>query len=557
MSPRFARYGKRFNCSNEQLIEKGILDAMQSNEGIDKRELLQALIMFNVDILFFISMLPENEQKQLNSIIVELAESGKIKPYKIPDIMQSDDFKSFLREHEDIFEDYTLTKVLNQKKDIFLSKRILKILVKESTLDACLYYYGQGKITDNVLELKKQVIARKKAISDMKDRIRSVDSIDAFEYTEADKQVLIRDLSAGQFYDRYKRGDFGEDLVKRRQAFDRSIIENASSYSEKTVAEAISGLYFQRSVHDVCLDLGTIVNYCESKKIENQETAEIAKLYKFFSGRAKFSNPEEYQAYVEGIQNFLVNFDTSRMHELINQYTIEFKNELKERLVESKEKVFSAENQIEVKGAHVPVYKLQNLTDNQRNFLLLVHAESYEKAKQYYQREFPGISLSVLDDEHLHVFKGGIIFGYINLENGEIAAVNTFDGQTNQKNIFNDKNNRVMAKQLYSVDDYMENTDVNSYNEIALKFADKKIQPKFIVSFNEKVTEEEIEIANLYKIPILIICREKYPNFGEQKIDLSISHNLWYNNPYGRLIEKKNYMEQQKNEIETQDIGEI
>ena len=35
-----------------------------------------ALIMFNVDVQEFISMLPENEQKQLNSIIKELVESG-------------------------------------------------------------------------------------------------------------------------------------------------------------------------------------------------------------------------------------------------------------------------------------------------------------------------------------------------------------------------------------------------------------------------------------------------------------------------------------------------
>ena len=544
-----SKYGRLF-CDAAKLESKGIIEALKVVDETEVRKLLQALIMFNVDVQSIIKKIPvEEKKKKINNIIIDLAYTVDIPTEKLYKAFSKDDFKFFFKEHENIFDDKTILVILNDKADILLSERVIKILLNDASLDACMYYYHQGKIDISIVERKKEIIAEKEKIEQRNMRIKGLKAKNPSDYTEDEIKVLIEDLSADQFYDMFKKGNIGEELVKKRQIFDYNLIQNARLYDEKTVAEAITGTYFQKSVFNLCLDLRTITEYCKSKKIDSEETKKITHLYNFLSGSIRFENSDEYEIYVNDIVNFLNTFSTLRIGELINQFTLDFGNELEIKLSESKEKIFSKENLVEIEGVNVPTYRIQNLTENQKNFFLLIHSSSFENAKNYFMKEYPGISLSVLDDSHLYVFgsKGfsRIVFGYDNLENGSIISVNTRDGQTNQRNIFDNENNSVMAKQLYNLEDFMKRTLKDSYNEIALKFSNTRIKPSYIISFSETPLPEEIEIANMFEIPILIIEKQKYAQFNQTADDEEIENeSAWYEKTYGRIIKKKKYQEQ-------------
>lgn len=187
---------------------------------------------------------------------------------------------------------------------------------------------------------------------------------------------------------------------------------------------------------------------------------------------------------------------------------------------------------------------------------MLVHAQSLESAKGHnndkraggIKSNVHGLSFSVLDESHLTTFlsNDAIVFGYDDLGGGNIVAVNTCDGQTNQRNILGDVDCKVMAKELYSVDKFMDLTGDSSYNELAVKFLNGTMQPSYVVSFKENPSKEEIEIAKMYKIPILVIEKERYRQEQSQNRNGKINYKKhWHEERSGRFIEKKTYQDHQ------------
>ena len=72
------------------------------------------------------------------------------------------------------------------------------------------------------------------------------------------------------------------------------------------------------------------------------------------------------------------------------------------------------------------------------------------------------------------------------------------------------------------------------------------MQPSYVVSFKENPSKEEIEIAKMYKIPILVIEKERYRQEQSQNRNGKINYKKhWHEERSGRFIEKKTYQDHQ------------
>ena len=232
--------------------------------------------------------------------------------------------------------------------------------------------------------------------------------------------------------------------------------------------------------------------------------------------------------------------------ETINNEIKQFGNELNNELKMTQNNISKIKKEY-VQNTNVPIYRLENKSENEKNFKLLVHSELVENAKKYYERKWDGISFSLLDDKHLDTFLSGVIFGYNSIDSQNIKAVNTEDGKTNQTNIFLDENIRVKANDLYSVEEYLKNTD--AYNEIAVKTKDERPKPDYILTYEKYPNNNEIEIAQMYNIPIISVDKSKYIDKNlDEKDNKSTYKNRFYTNEFGRDIKLKDRLKSSENE---------
>lgn len=356
---------------------------------------------------------------------------------------------------------------------------------------------------------------------------------------DVNKDVLIRDLSAAQFYDLYKNKKINDEVLKDRKDFDQNILDNAEKYDKKTVSEAITGQYFQKGLYNTCLDLETIVNYNKSKKINDDNSKKIEEIYNYLQSNDEHNDKIDIKKIEQIAKN--INID-----ETINNEIKQFGNELNNELKMMQNNISKIKKEY-VQNTNVPIYRLENKSENEKNLKLLVHSELVENAKKYYEKKWDGISFSLLDNNHLDTFLSGIIFGYNSIDSQNIKAVNTEDGQTNQINIFLDENRRVKANDLYSVEEYLKNTD--AYNEIAVKTKDERPKPDYILTYEKYPNNNEIEIAQMYNIPIISVDKSKYIDKNlDGKDNKSTYKNRFYTNEFGRDIKLKDRLKSSKNE---------
>ncbi len=392
-----------------------------------------------------------------------------------------------------------------------------------------------GEVDITFLNQKKSMLEEEKRKEKINDIMKSPEKLDY----ALNKDLVIKDLSAAQFYKLYKNGFINGDILNERRNFDKKIIDNAEKYNNKTVAEAITGQYFQKGLYNTCLDLQTIINYNKSKKINDDNSKKIEEIYNYLQGNDEFYDKN----YIKKIEEIAKN---TNINKIINNEIKQFGDELSNKLNTTQKNIESIKKEY-VQNDDIPIYKLKNKNENEKNFTLLVHSTTVSNAREYYKNKGNRISMSLLNDKHFETFKTEIIFGYNKIDEQNILFVSTGDGQTNQKDIDSDGNLNVYANELYSVDEYINKTE--DYNEIVLKVNDKKPKPDYLLTYEENPNKNEIEIAQMYNIPIINVDKSKYIDKNLEQEDNKLTYeDKSYKDEIGRSIELKDKVKSIENE---------
>ena len=528
-----------WNRWDDEIVNKiGIDKIIISKQGESRENLIQALSRNDINVKKIVSNLENDSKKEITELINTMAEDGKFQIDKIHNLMDKESFNKYYEKNEEKFSTVLIKELLDEGIIENISDRAKEILLNNSSYETCEKYYKNGKIDIDSLDEKKSILEDEKKKIEKNNRISSaIANINCS--LDVNKDVLIRDLSAAQFYDLYKNKKINDEVLKDRKNFDQNIIDNAKKYDKKTVSEAITGQYFQKGLYNICLDLETIVNYNKSKKINDDNSKKIEEIYNYLQSNDEHNDKIDIKK-IEQIAKD-INID-----ETINNEIKQFGNELNNELKMTQNNISKIKKEY-VQNTNVPIYRLENKSENEKNFKLLVHSELVENAKKYYERKWDGISFSLLDDKHLDTFLSGVIFGYNSIDSQNIKAVNTEDGKTNQTNIFLDENIRVKANDLYSVEEYLKNTD--AYNEIAVKTKDERPKPDYILTYEKYPNNNEIEIAQMYNIPIISVDKSKYIDKNlDEKDNKSTYKNRFYTNEFGRDIKLKDRLKSSENE---------
>lgn len=528
-----------WNRWDDEIVNKiGIDKIIISKQGESRENLIQALSRNDINVKKIVSNLENDSKKEINELINTMAEDGKFQIDKIHNLMDKESFNKYYEKNEEKFSTVLIKELLDEGIIENISDRAKEILLNNSSYETCEKYYKNGKIDIDSLDEKKSILEDEKKKIEKNNRISSaIANINCG--LDVNKDVLIRDLSAAQFYDLYKNKKINDEVLKDRKDFDQNILDNAEKYDKKTVSEAITGQYFQKGLYNTCLDLETIVNYNKSKKINDDNSKKIEEIYNYLQSNDEHNDKIDIKKIEQIAKN--INID-----ETINNEIKQFGNELNNELKMMQNNISKIKKEY-VQNTNVPIYRLENKSENEKNLKLLVHSELVENAKKYYEKKWDGISFSLLDNNHLDTFLSGIIFGYNSIDSQNIKAVNTEDGQTNQINIFLDENRRVKANDLYSVEEYLKNTD--AYNEIAVKTKDERPKPDYILTYEKYPNNNEIEIAQMYNIPIISVDKSKYIDKNlDEKDNKSTYKNRFYTNEFGRDIKLKDRLKSSKNE---------
>lgn len=245
-----------------------------------------------------------------------------------------------------------------------------------------------GEVDINFLNQKRSMIEQEKRKEKINDIIKFPEKLDY----ALNKDLLIKDLSAAQFYKLYKNGFINDEILNERRNFDKKIIDNAEVYNNKTVAEAITGQYFQKGLYNTCLDLQTIINYNKSKKIKDDNSKKIEEIYNCLQDNNEFYNKN----YIKKIEEIAKNTDINK---IINNEIKQFGNELNNKLNTTQNNIESIKREY-VPNDNIPIYKLKNKNENEKNFTLLVHSTTVNNAREYYKNKGNRISMSLLNDNH-------------------------------------------------------------------------------------------------------------------------------------------------------------
>ena len=528
-----------WNRWDDEIVNKiGIDKIIISKQGESRENLIQALSRNDINVKKIVSNLENDSKKEINELINTMAEDGKFQIDKIHNLMDKESFNKYYEKNEEKFSTVLIKELLDEGIIENISDRAKEILLNNSSYETCEKYYKNGKIDIDSLDEKKSILEDEKKKIEKNNRISSaIANINCG--LDVNKDVLIRDLSAAQFYDLYKNKKINDEVLKDRKDFDQNILDNAEKYDKKTVSEAITGQYFQKGLYNTCLDLETIVNYNKSKKINDDNSKKIEEIYNYLQSNDEHNDKIDIKKIEQIAKN--INID-----ETINNEIKQFGNELNNELKMMQNNISKIKKEY-VQNTNVPIYRLENKSENEKNLKLLVHSELVENAKKYYEKKWDGISFSLLDNNHLDTFLSGIIFGYNSIDSQNIKAVNTEDGQTNQINIFSDENRRVKANDLYSVEEYLKNTD--AYNEIAVKTKDERPKPDYILTYEKYPNNNEIEIAQMYNIPIISVDKSKYIDKNlDEKDNKSTYKNRFYTNEFGRDIKLKDRLKSSENE---------
>lgn len=358
-----------WNRWDDEIVNKiGIDKIIISKQGESRENLIQALSRNDINVKKIVSNLENDSKKEINELINTTAEDGKFQIDKIHNLMDKESFNKYYEKNEEKFSTVLIKELLDEGIIENISDRAKEILLNNSSYETCEKYYKNGKIDIDSLDEKKSILEDEKKKIEKNNRISSaIANINCG--LDVNKDVLIRDLSAAQFYDLYKNKKINDEVLKDRKDFDQNILDNAEKYDKKTVSEAITGQYFQKGLYNTCLDLETIVNYNKSKKINDDNSKKIEEIYNYLQSNDKID--------IKKIEQIAKNIN---IDETINNEIKQFGNELNNELKMMQNNISKIKKEY-VQNTNVPIYRLENKSENEKNLKLLVHSELVENAK--------------------------------------------------------------------------------------------------------------------------------------------------------------------------------
>lgn len=514
---------KKYGIRPDFIEEFGVYDLIKQPLGNYEIKLFKAFIHMELDVSSVVEKMNDVQKEQISELGVKLLDEGKIKALKLSKIMDKSTLTNYLEQNEDRFSNRNIISFIRNRKIERIPNKILDSLIESESYEECKEIAKDYGLDKSFLERKqgydREQLAIREKTRQRKLNMHNIEEKGAQELTESEIKTLIEDTSAVQFYKMASQYNFSKQLISQRQKFDEQILDNSLQYSKNTVLEAFSGLYYKNSINNVLIDLETLITYGENEpefKDNIKDFELIREIYNFLSDNIEPSNPSDFQDKINYFKEKCKYFDYEMLKDVKQTSTRMFNDDLSKELGNTRDKIVTNIEPEIIDGTNVKLYRIENQSENQRDFMILIHAESIENARNYYgsNRHKDRMSFSVLDDNHFETYIADIKFGYYSLKDEKIYSVNTCDGQTGQYiNESNIEYARKMQNELYSIRGFMNRTAENSYNEITITDEEKdgiRPRPDYLMINHEIPSDEEIEIAQKYNIPIYFINYEKY-----------------------------------------------
>lgn len=319
------------------------------------------------------------------------------------------------------------------------------------------------------------------------------------------KDLISTDVGMGILLSSFKKDKFEKisqilglnpEINDMRKKYFLHILNNYEDYSLDTLKNVFSLYYFEEIASNTVINISVILNYAnsnnEAKKILGTLSEELEIIYNYLNGNQNI-NPMEIMKDTS-ISSNTINEIMNRMYDLFNQDINKATNS---------EKVLKNATSEEKNG--VVIYNL----DNTNEVMFLIHSIS-NCEEDYYQKfseksgNYGKICMSLLDANHTKTFLGGIVFGYLNMEN-QLYSATVSDGQTNQRTSLL----RQYNSDLTQIEQFMDNTDQNSYNELAYLTNNRPVKPSYILCMDREPSDLEIKVAKDFEIPIYVYPKRK------------------------------------------------
>lgn len=368
--------------------------------------------------------------------------------------------------------------VINKKINLLSDIEIIEILNRMYDIDKEEPEY----LRDLYNEYKEDLIKYKlKRISDVNDEMRAEFN------TDIGIEALMEGYLEPDFSKKLESLGLDSSLRERRKEHLYNILVNYDKYSLESIRSVFCAFYFEKSVNDVKLDIKTVLEYAnknkDAKDIVGDRWGELSNIFYFLNNDKILMNPCEIVK-TDNIGEVLDDL-VARMHELF-QRTVEEKVQIDKGMLKSKNGVYYL---------------------NDTNHYFLVHSTKAMDANKLYEGykdnslKHGKMCFSLLDDKRNRVFnKDAIIFGYDKIDGITMYSACTMDAQTNQRSSLV----RQYASHLIPLDEFMDCTNPNSYNELAFLTNREVTYPSYVLSINKEPTDLEKEVAQVFNIPVIV-----------------------------------------------------
>lgn len=395
---------------------------------------------------------------------------------------------------------------INKKINSLNYNEIIEVLTKyyDSTSGEPVYLRESFKIYEN--EIRKNKIGQLLVGLNENSNEEIVAKAKELINTNVGMEVLLSSFKIDKFEKISRILGLNPELKDMRKKCFFNILSNYQNYSLDTVKNVFSLYYFEDITVNTIINIGVILKYAnsndEAKKILGTLNEELEKIYNYLNGNQNM-NP------IELMKDCSINSNTikeimDKMYNLFNQDVNKFTDSdvvLKNATIEENNGVI--------------IYHLDNSNDG----MFLIHSISVSDEINYKifcekSESYNKICMSLLDANHTKTFLGGVIFGYLNIEN-KLYSATVCDGQTNQRvSAFRQYNS-----DLITINQFMDNTDQDGYNELAYLTNNKPVMPSYILCIDRNPNDLEIKIAKDFEIPIYVYpTREKIVELPSKQI---------------------------------------
>ncbi len=349
---------------------------------------------------------------------------------------------------------------------------------------------------------------------------------------------LITYLSAEKFYDFCEKFDVPAKVIQARQKLERFVVLDKDETNIEVIKESLAGLIFRCQPEDSLLLIGSIkerANYLPEfakmigKYEELFEKTEI--LFKMTNENVDWNKAEECISYILDFEEKLKSSGKNIFTSLKSMERVAkegLKRDIQKEVGDSVGKITKGitPETIEVQGVKVPLYRIQNQTKNQRDFAILARTSSVDQQPQpgqsleeFYAGIVSGkdyLSYSLFNEHLVKGYNGtySITFGYAELPDVSLISANTHDGQTNAWPITEDFH--VMRQEYLPVQEFLDKTAVDHYNELVFSNPEKFLPKYIIVSEKDLASGEKMkiiaEISAKFNLPLILIDTKSYAN---------------------------------------------